>query len=261
MNPFDKISVNFNRLSKSEKNTCTLILNNPQAIIDNSITEAAKIYNVSAASIQRVSKKIGYKGYSELKYSLETYMSNQNDESKNQTSLSEQFFDIYASTLLEWKNEIENNKIQQLVKLIYDKNVKAIGIGNSGLAASHLVYSLYMYGKWTECVDNITKIDYLEYSCNKDDLFILFSISGKITNSSQIKKWKKEGVSVVLITANENASIKKDVDFSIVIPTVPMILDQNSNIILDNRTNLYILIDLILLNYLSIYGKIKATNI
>lgn len=251
-NPFNKISVNYNRLTKSEKNTCNLILNNPQAIIDYSITEAAKIYQVSSASIQRVAKKIGYKGYSELKYALELYFY-QNQENKKDDKLSNQIFDIYSSTLLEWKKEFDNDKIIKLVHLIHDKNVKTIGIGNSGLAASHLVYSLYMYGKWSEAIDNATKIDYLEYGVQENALYILFSISGKLVNINQVKRWKKKGVTVVLITANEHAPIQNEVDLNIVLPTLPIIINKSSHNILDNRTNFYILIDIILLYYLSIY--------
>lgn len=251
MNPFNKISVNFTRLTKSEKNTCTLILNNPDVIIQNSITEAANIYNVSSASIQRVAKKIGYKGYSEFKYSLETYNNQHSQTTSNQMNLPDQIFDVYTTTLTEWKKNIDNNKIIELVKLMKEKSVKTIGIGSSGLAAAHLVYSLYMYEKWAEYINNTTKLDYLEYSCNKNELYILFSISGKLVTSQQIKTWKKKGVTVALITANENASIKNDVDIFIEIPTLPVIINKTSNNILDTRTNFYILIDIILLYYLS----------
>ncbi len=253
MNPFNKISVNFNRLTKSEKNTCNLILNNPQAIIENSITEAAIIYDVSSASIQRVAKKLGYKGYSEFKYALETYVNQQPQYQNYENSLSSQVFDVYSSTLLDWKKNIDTAKIIELVHLIKEKNVKTIGIGNSSLAAAQLVYSLYMYGKWAECVDNTTKIDYLEYCCEDNELYILFSISGKLVSAHQIRNWKKKGVTVALITANENAPIRNEVDINIVIPTLPLIINKSSHNILDNRTNLYVLIDIILLYYLSIY--------
>lgn len=250
MNPFDRISINFNRLSKAKKKTCTSILNNADVIIHNSIIDAAKIYDVSPSSIQRVAKKLGYKGFSEFKYSIEQYNA-QASQSQEQEKLSSQLFDVYSSTLLDWKNTIEEDKIIQLAHLIKEKNVKTIGIGNSGLAASHLVYSLYMYDKWAECIDNATKIDYLEYSIGENDLYIIFSMSGTLINKNRIKTWKKKNATIVLITANDNALIKNYVDLNIVIPTLPVFIHKMSNNILDNRTNFYVLIDILLLYYLS----------
>lgn len=251
MNPFDKISINFNRLSKAEKKTCTSILNNPEIIIEKSISDAATIYDVSTSSIQRVAKKLGYKGYSEFKYSLEEHSTNASKKDDHE-SLSSQLFDVYTATLLDWKKSIEDDKFIKLAKLIKEKNLKTIGIGNSGLAASHLVYSLYMYGKWAECLNNTTKIDYLEYGITENDLYIIFSMSGCLVSINRIKTWKKKKATIVLITADENAPIKEYVDLNIVIPTLPIFINKTSNNILDNRTNFYILIDIILLYYLSI---------
>lgn len=251
MNPFDRITIYFNGLSKAEKNTCTSILNNPEIIVNNSITDAAKLYNVSPSSIQRVAKKLGYKGYSEFKYSIEQYNAKKT-QSKGQEKLSSQVFDAYSSTLLDWKNTIEEDKIIRLANLIKEKNVKTIGIGNSGLAASQLVYSLYMYGKWAESVNTTTKIAYLEYCVSENDLYIIFSMSGTLINANRVKAWKKKKATVVLITANDNAPIKKLVDLNIVIPILPVFINRTSNNILDNRTNFYVLIDILLLYYHSI---------
>lgn len=73
MNPIEKASLYYTQLTKSEKETCDKIMNSPHIILNHSILEAAKIFNVSGASISRLCKKLGYKGYSELRYALEDY--------------------------------------------------------------------------------------------------------------------------------------------------------------------------------------------
>lgn len=79
MDPIKKVSLYYTQLTKSEKATCDKIISEPFVIIENSILDAANYFNVSSSSISRLCKKLGYKGYSELRYTLSEYYKPHND--------------------------------------------------------------------------------------------------------------------------------------------------------------------------------------
>ncbi|MCD7809637.1 MAG: MurR/RpiR family transcriptional regulator, partial [Erysipelotrichaceae bacterium] len=106
MNPMQKISIFYANLTKAEKRTCDLITANPEVIINNPVAEAAAIYQVSPSSIVRLSKKIGYKGYTEFRYALEAYK-NEEKQSQSSNHLYSKVIDAYVKTLEEMKSCID----------------------------------------------------------------------------------------------------------------------------------------------------------
>ncbi|MEB3363402.1 hypothetical protein SDC49_05570 [Lactobacillus sp. R2/2] len=69
--------------------------------------------------------------------------------------------------------------IKPLVKdLKQYKRIESIGNGNTALSAKQLVYSMYSEDKFIIPVDTSIKINYLANSINKNDLLIVFSITG-----------------------------------------------------------------------------------
>lgn len=245
MNAMEKISTNYTALTKTERETCDIVLNNPIVIVRNPISEAAQIYKVSPSSILRMAKKIGYKGYSEFRYSLEDYLNKSQTKTcdKRKNSKINQIIDSHITAFGTFKQADFDNDLKALVKVIKEKPVlKTIGIGNSSLPASQLIYSLYMNHKYGEMLGDDTKImHYSSFDCH-DAVIIIFTVSANPNSYlSYIKKFKRNGATVAIITANQDSNLLSLCDFKFVLPTVPFIVNDNDiKSYVDTRSLFYI---------------------
>ena len=258
MDPMQKVSIHYCNLTKKERATCDLIMENPEVVIHNPIAEAAEIYPVSPSSILRLSKKIGYKGYSEFRYALEGYY-NHRSRNQKQTILSDEIIDIYQSSFNELRNSIDESKIIELVHILQTKNFKTVGIGNSSLAAKQLIYSLYVEDYWGECVNDSVKVSFLDKTLTPNDAIIVFSVSGNHDlYYKEMKKWKESGATIVLVTTNPESQLCKLCQLSITLPSLPLTLFQSPKQVhyLENRTIFYVFIDILLAYFVTT----KTTN-
>lgn len=256
MDPMQKISVHYSNLTKAERTTCDLILNNPQIIINNSIAEAAELYKVSPSSILRLAKKINYKGYSEFRYALEQYQKRSNQTSHDSMILN--VVETIKISLDELINRIDENEIIKLVDLIKNKKTITIGIGNSAFPAKQLTYILYPYDKWTDCIEESIRMSYLERVVNDNHLIIIFSVSGNSGVYVPLcKVWKKNKTKIVLITSNPETKTSKYVDHTFILPSLPFanIEDDGEKKFLDNRSVFFFFVDIIMSYYVSVFTR------
>lgn len=252
MQPMQKISIYYAQLSHAEKTVCDLVLKNPQVIVENPIAEAAKIYQVSPSSILRMTKKIGYKGYSEFRYALENAV-NQSQLDQHRSRVSH-IIEMYKSILQELEKAIDERKIQQFVEELKTKKFYTVGIGNSSLPAKQMVYVLYPFENWGECIDDSLRIDFLVENLKSDHLVIFFSVTGSLeTYKKMYKKCRNQGVKTALITMNSDEKLYKMVDYCFVLPSLPIAFidsSQNSRY-LDNRSLFFIFIEIVMSYYLA----------
>ena len=106
----DRISVQYDQLFDAEKKIARYILNNHKKVVDMTVSELAKASDVSEASVSRFCKKVGLKGFHQLKIGLakemvETYGEGvSNDISRNDIAQSLQ--NILANKIEELKQTV-----------------------------------------------------------------------------------------------------------------------------------------------------------
>lgn len=251
MDPMQKISVHYANLTKAEKITCNVIMENPEVVIENPIAEAAKLYNVSPSSILRLSKKIGYKGYSEFRYALESYQQ-QEKQSGDQNLLYGRILQTYQTSLNEMNHCIDEEKMIRFVKLLMTKRTISVGVGNSSLPAQQLIYSLYMHNVIGKCIDDNVRLSFLDKAVNETDIIVIFSVSGNVDiYQKEVRNWKKDHVPIVLITTNPESLLIKDVDMTFILPSLPITIlsKEIQPRYLENRSIFFIFIDIIMAYY------------
>lgn len=221
MNPMEKVSIHYASLSRSERETCNLIMSDPTIIVDHSITDASSIYHVSVASIQRLVKKIGYKGYSEFRYALEDFVNYQEQNIEHKEQDMNDILHSYEVALSAMKNIYYEDELKKLAKIMHERRIFSIGMGNSALPAQQLVYSLYIYNQWGNAIGDTVSMKLLDNIADERCVFIVFSVSAKneeILHS--IKLWHKKGAHIALITCNADTVVKNQVDQLFVLPTL-----------------------------------------
>lgn len=118
----DNITVLYDQLFDAEKKIAKYILNNPKEVVDMTVSELAETSDVSIASVSRFCRKVGLKGFAQLKVSLaqELVDTHKSGEISNEISLE----DIPQSLQNILANKI--TELKQTVNLINTDEFKAI---------------------------------------------------------------------------------------------------------------------------------------
>ncbi|MDT3425346.1 DNA-binding MurR/RpiR family transcriptional regulator [Paenibacillus forsythiae] len=217
-----------------------------------SIRSAANDLFVSTTTIIRLCKKLGFSGYSEFVYNLNLKVSKmlagnvQSVEDIHQSlaesiltfrrNFDQTFDSLNQSAILRFLDEIKTHK------MIY-----FYGAGFSTLFSNYLAKKLELFGYY---VSNTTTNDSRGIFLNniqKYKLLIVFSRSGNTGKvMEKVKLAKESGLTTILFTGNGGSSTAQiaDIVFTVLDPTIE---SQNEFEVTSYESNMFMLIDLILL--------------
>ena len=107
MNPVERIESYRSEYTKTDQQIADFILSNPHAIVTNTLDELARMSELSPSAFVRFSKKIGYEGYSALKFDLSRYLVSRNASShNNDVSPIQAITSAYSNYILDISNMI-----------------------------------------------------------------------------------------------------------------------------------------------------------
>ena len=217
-----------------------------------SIDDLANHCHVSRTTILRFSKRLGLKGYTELK----VYLRIDNELYKHKQTGLELVYKTYA----DYMNDIKERNFTDVIEMIdRANNVYVYGCGNiQNSVALELKRSFLVVGKLFFNIEskNETKafVDIIE----RDDMIVMISFSGE---NEQIvdfaKKLKTKGTPIMSITATHNNTLSHLADVALYVD-VPSILNPLGPRY-EGLVNYFILIDFILVKYID-YQERKMVN-
>lgn len=188
------------KLSSLESSTLEKLKNSDFNIAEADINNFASTFFISNSTITRFAQKLGFNGYTELKYALH----NKNNQLQYITQ------NRYNSIL--HKIEPLDNEMVEFIKSFdkFDKIV-VIGIGSSGLLANEFIYKMGEMGLYnTDYAKEPYKIDMLAKSLDEKDLMICLSLSGENINIVKGARVAFEQKATILsISGNEEAPLKE----------------------------------------------------
>lgn len=234
-------------LSSSEIDVLRYIDNHKSEVLNMSIQQLSKEIFISTATIVRLCKKIGFSGFSELKYSLREIYKN-NKEKINKDSL-ESIIDKSIFELTQTINLIDEKEINKVVKLLLsNKNIHFFGKGLTSSAFKYISKQLLTCNRLNICYED-THIAYLAAEkMTGNDVLFLSSLSGKtkqIIKTAQIAKSKGAIlISITNINNNEIASIS-DINFYVHIE------ENNAEYDMKSRLPILFILDTIVRNYVN----------
>lgn len=223
-NLFGKIRFHYMKLSEKEKRIADYILEHPEDMIHNTINEVAEILNIADATVFRFCKRIGFKGFQELKIALASEVIspikqihgkvNADDDSK---TINEKIFHSNITTLQDTLNILEPEKVEQALSFIMSaRRVEFYGIGGSAIIAMDAFHKFVRTG-----VEVFFSIDYhfqlaSATRLTNEDVAIVISHSG--TNKDTIKIFnaaKKHGAKTIGITGYPKSPIGQETDVAL----------------------------------------------
>jgi RpiR family transcriptional regulator, carbohydrate utilization regulator len=220
-----KIREIYSELKDAEKRVAEYILQNPHDIIHYSITELAETCKSGEATIFRLCKRLGYKGYQELKIKIASEVVSPIEdiheeikEEDNSFMIIQKIINSNIYSLSQTMKINDANKVDEAVKLLNNcERINFFGMGGSAATAFDAYHKFIKTGKKCEYQNDTHIQAMLAAMVGKDDCIIAISNTG--SNKELIENLttaKKNGAKIISVTSNGKAPIAKVSDIILV---------------------------------------------
>lgn len=240
-------------LNKSENELLNFFIKNAHNIKNMKIHDVASKTFISAASIIRFCKKLGFSGYSELKTNLAISISNNNITDTQYTTEVKIFEDIQKT-----KDMINDSIVDEIVNLLNKATkIDFYGAGSSEMICKEISKKFKALGISSYSYDDSSIMYLSASSLHKEDVVFTVSMSGEtnsVIRAANIAKTR--GATVISVTNMSINSLTKIADKSLFVCSTSFKL-QNFNF--ESRLQALVLMEYIFFKYLNnIYlGKNK----
>lgn len=188
------------------------------------IREVANAAYVSTTSIVRLSKKLGYEGYSEMLYGLKIECTNTVEYNVKET--------IRSVLIIENSLAIVDELINDILSLKYQR-IHVIGIGYSGYVAD------YLRDKLLEMEYFVTTKSPLDFEEEKSILVLFVSESGETNDLIFIEeRCKQKDCKIYALTTNEKSTLCKNTENNIIIKSGRKRINKFPDYFIGNSINL-----------------------
>ena len=217
---------NNNTLTSSEKAAADYILKNPDKVLKMTSRELAEQIYVSAPTIIRLCKKLGYESFTDFKMDLSKATTDEYQKMLNidynfpfskETSLEEavnSLSTIAISNIMKLRDNFDYPALQKICNILANKHfIDIYGTGLSIKCAAEFREKMMHIGYHVTMVDEDAQADFWAHNANESQCALMISYSGKTTTMRKvIKILHKKNVKVILITGNPQADMVKYAD-------------------------------------------------
>jgi len=198
----------YNILQSAEKKAADFIQSNPGEVANSTIVDIASKAKCSEATIVRLSKRLGYEGFPDLKADFanvtkEHYLEYREiNEMDDVITVVKKVFDSSIAAINDTFDIMDRKEFEKALDAIFNANkIMFCGVGDAALVAKEA------YQRFTRIGQNCyTSIDcdiqlILSSQLNKNDVLIAISYSGRSQSVVKaVKIAKKSGAKVIAIT-------------------------------------------------------------
>ena len=230
MNYLIKINQRMPEFTPSDKKIADFIVDNPRLVLNSNTQQLATMIETSQSAIIRFVKKIGYKGYVDLKLeiakSLEEDTNQIEDEvirggESTQTIVSKSKNNVLSAvekTFALLEDEVIENSIKYLVGA---GDIYLAGVGSSGLVCEDFLYKLQRAGQKAYYQRDAHTNLALITNIKKDDVLVCISYSGTTKEVIIAADYAKNiGAKVITITKGVSTRLSKLSDQVLLIPEI-----------------------------------------
>jgi RpiR family carbohydrate utilization transcriptional regulator len=214
----ERIREVYPRLKGVEKKIAEYIMQNPERIIKLSITELSEECQSGEATIFRVCKKLGYKGYQELKIKIASEViepiKDIHEEINENDSALVIMEKVIRSSMYSLEKTMKLNKSSQIEKsvsfLLKAETIAFFGMGGSAALAFDGYHKFLRTGKRCEYNSDSHLQVMTAGLLKKNDCIIAISNTGSNKELiDNISVAKENGVNIIAITSNNKSPISK----------------------------------------------------
>lgn len=229
MNSSPKVILNikssYNTFNHTEKKIASYILDNPKVLINSTISQVAESIDVSDATIFRFCKKIGFKGFQDLKITLATEFTKDMESyaneplSKNDTekTIVEKVFQANMTALSDTMVSIDLENMEKATQAILDaEQILFLGNGGSGVIAMDAQHKFLRTGLKVSCYTDYHMQLMAVAQMSEKDLIIVISHTGSNLNMINLLDIAREkNIKTIGITSFSKSPVSENVDIPI----------------------------------------------
>ncbi|WP_052747378.1 MurR/RpiR family transcriptional regulator [Salinicoccus sediminis] len=195
--------------TKSELKIYDYIDKNPAQVLYHSLTELAEACNVGEATVLRLFRKIGYKGFQSFKFSLAKEVDALGEENGN--SYISRVRNSMLRTLEDSSAVIDEAQLERAVDMIDSADDTVVfGVGSSSIAGLDMQNRLLRIGKNIEVVADPHSQVMRTASMDKDTVVVAISITGSTRDTvDSVKAAKDKGARIISITNYTKSPLTK----------------------------------------------------
>lgn len=228
---FSKIEKVRSSFTKSEKKLVEYIENNSHKVVNYNVMELSEVSGISAPSIVRFAKKLGYDGFIDMRIALGK-ISNKGDTLDKKYNSTIEF---YKSSLTNTLNFIDEKKLEHILEILKSsKKIAVLGIDGSEEIARGLYIKLLKLNMNSISDSSLDVI--LELTKNfteKDSLVILSHCGENLKAIELLKELLMKEVTIIAITKAEKNSIGLLADINILTDNADRVFKLNQMAIID----------------------------
>ncbi|WP_409342237.1 MurR/RpiR family transcriptional regulator [Paenibacillus sp. MBLB4367] len=217
---FTQIQSAYGSLSATEKRIADYVLNSPEQIIYNSVTQVAEELAIAQSTVTRFCRTIGLRGFQELKIRLaqDTERTNPASEDQGEGSLSKKMAQTAANSIVDASANIDQEALDQAVKrLASARRIVIFGLGESGPMAQLLKIKLIGIGLVADAHVDVHLQSISAAHLDERDAVIGISQQGSTKDIvTAIRAARATGATSVCITAQGKSPITEVSDIRLV---------------------------------------------
>lgn len=260
-----KIRMSLSSLNNTERNIADWLLIKGNLTQGTSIKEAAQQLSVSEPMIVKVSKKLGYTGFRELRGALIAYFDVLPFEKEQEISelddlpvVMNKVFTNSIQALKEAQSVANIDVISSAAQLLLEsRHVVLLGVGGSASVCQDFEHKLLKIGIHGHTYSDFHLMLMVACQLNKQDVMVVISQSGDTRELlNAVETAKKRGTRIICITNDDRSPLSQLADLSIFSPAKSgPLLGQNA---VARVIQLNLLDTLFLAVLLSDYQKLSA---
>ncbi len=245
------INKNYQNLNDNDHYIWDYISSHRKECENLSIDELAQRCHVSRTTILRFSKRLGLKGYTELK----VYLRLDNSQRQYKENGLENIYNSYRS----YMDIVKDKDMSHVVSLLMQADrIYAYGTGSiQNHVVAEIKRSFLEIGKLIFAIESTNDTYVFEDIITSQDVIIVVSYSGENqTMLNFVKKLKLRNVPIIAITAKKNNTLSQIADESLYVEVASIYNPLGPRH--DGLVNYYILIDFILVKYIDQYERMSS---
>ena len=243
----NKLQKRRGQLSSLEKQVFDYVLRNPEKIQEMTVEQLANQLFISTATISRTAKRLGYKGFQELKYAITQYSKEVNqglivtDLQKSQ-SIIESIEKQISKTL----KGIQSQDLDRIVEhLLQAESIEIFGVGGSLPNCIDMARKLTFLGKKANARIDWDEQQAISNNLTTNDLAVIISNSGETIHIiDYAMNLKKCDVPIVAIIGTTESHLEQIADYTL-LGVVEMFYFQEID--LSSRVSLTLITDILLI--------------
>ncbi len=223
MSILNHLKANLGSLSRAESHIAEVILADPEATVNFTTAELARLAKVSDPMISRFCRSIGCSSFPHFKVQLAkslatktTFISEAVSAGDTASSYIEKRINANQAALEYLRSKLQPQVIEQAVEVLrHSKRIEIFGMGGAAAIAKDAQHKLFRLGIPTVAYEDHLMQRMAAAAANQDTTILLFSFTGRTQTTIDVARIAKNSQAALIAITNPLSPLAKLADITI----------------------------------------------